>query len=73
MRRARENKRGSETTQQSTADGMEELIRLRIAELEENYPQQGLENKLIHDIIQEENNLQYDESELCRPFDSEVG
>jgi hypothetical protein len=51
---------------------MEELIRLKIAELEENYPQQGLENKLINDILTQENEIQYDESEICRPFDSEV-
>ena len=51
---------------------MEELIRLKIAELEENYPQQALENKLINDLLTQENEIQYDESEICRPFDSEV-
>jgi hypothetical protein len=51
---------------------MEELIRLKIAELEETYPQQGLENKLINDILTQENDIQYEESEMCRPFDSEV-
>jgi hypothetical protein len=51
---------------------MEELIRLKIAELEENYPQQALENRLINDIMLQENEIQFDESEICRPFDSEV-
>lgn len=51
---------------------MEELIRLKIAELEENYPQQALENKLINDLLTQENEIQYDESEICRSFDVEV-
>jgi hypothetical protein len=58
--------------EESKQINMEELIRLKIAELEENYPHQALEHRLINDIILQDNEIQFDESEICRPFDSEV-
>jgi DNA repair exonuclease SbcCD ATPase subunit len=51
---------------------MEDLIRSKIAELEVNFPEQLIEQKLAEEFQKIENAIVLDESFICRQFDSAV-
>lgn len=51
---------------------MEDLIRSKIAELEVNFPEQLVEQKLAEEFVRIENETTFDESAICRDFDSAV-
>lgn len=51
---------------------MEDLIRSKLAELEVNFPEQLIEQKLAEEFQKIENAMSFDESFICRQFDSAV-